>query len=169
MSDVRLSIVIVNYNTQELLADCLRSLYDDPDHEQWQIIVVDNASADDSVAMVTRQFPQATLVALDRNLGFAKANNRGAKSAMGRHLLFLNADTVVLPGVITALSDFLDRTPDAAIVGPRLNHPNGSRQRSFHPFPNPFDTFLKYSYIDTLVRSFRHLGIPALSDLDRCG
>ncbi len=157
MADARLSIVILNYNTQELLADCLRSLYDDPDREQWQIIIVDNASADDSVAMATRQFPQATLVALDRNIGFAGANNRGAKIATGRHLLFLNADTVVLPGVITALSDFLDDTPDAAIVGPRLLNPDGSLQYSARTFPGPLNTLLGYCCLG-------RLGLTSLED-----
>jgi len=160
------SIVILNYNTQELLADCLRSLHDDPDHEQWQIIVVDNASSDDSMAMVTRDFPQAMLVALDRNLGFAKGNNRGAEIASGRHLLFLNADTVVLPGVVAALSDFLDTTPDAAIVGPRLNHPGGKFQCSFQPFPSTLGTLRKYLYINLLLRNFARSSVRALSDSD---
>jgi len=100
--------------------------------------------------MVTRRFRQATLVALDRNIGFAKANNRGARIATGRHLLFLNADTVVLPGVITALSDFLERTADAAIVGPRLIYPDGRLQYSAHKFPGPLNTFLGYCLLGRL-------------------
>ncbi len=163
---MRLSIVIVSYNTRQLLADCLQSLYDDPDHDQWQIIVVDNASSDDSVTMVARQFPQATLVTLDSNIGFARANNRGARIATGRHLLFLNADTVAPAGVITALCDFLDQRADAAIVGPRLVYPDGRLQYSARTFPGPLNTFLEYSFVDRLLPNVRLFGRPRLTYMD---
>ena len=80
----------------------LLPLYADGEHEQWQIIVVDNGSSDDSMALVARDYAQATLLPLGRNLGCAAANNRGAQLAKGRHLLFLNADTVVPAGVLSS-------------------------------------------------------------------
>lgn len=166
MTQPRVSVIIVSYNTSRLLSQCLRALYGDPDHGQWEIIVVDNGSADDTVAMLSRQFPQVTLVALERNQGFARANNRGAAIASGRHLLFLNADTEVAPGVITQLADFLDDTTDAAIVGPRMNYPDGSFQDSKHSFPGPFNTFLEYSGLERLLPRCKPFGRPRLSYLN---
>lgn len=162
----RVSIIIVSFNTADLLADCLQSLHDDPDSEHWQIIVADNASADGSVAMVRERFPAVELLALDRNYGFAAANNRGAEVAGGHHLLFLNSDTVVPAGVIGELAEFLDATPDATIVGARLLSPDGSLQLSARSFPGPLNTFLLYSGLSRLLPGVRPFGDPYLSYID---
>ncbi len=166
MSDVRLSVIVLNYNTQRLLADCLESLYADGAHQHWQIIVVDNDSSDDSVAMVARDYPQATLLPLGRNLGFAAANNRGAQMAKGRHLLFLNADTAVPVGVLSTLCDFLDERTDAAVVGPRMRSVDGELQYTARTFPGPLNSFLEYSFLDRLLPGFRPFGRPRLTYLN---
>lgn len=162
----RVSIIIVSFNTADLLADCLQSLHDDPDSEHWQIIVADNASADGSVAMVRERFPAVEVLALDRNYGFAAANNRGAEVAGGHHLLFLNSDTVVPAGAIGELAEFLDATPDAGIVGARLLSPDGSLQLSARSFPGPLNTFLLYSGLSRLLPGVRPFGDPYLSYID---
>lgn len=162
----RVSIIIVSFNTADLLADCLQSVYDDPDSEHWQIIVADNASGDDSVAMVLERFPGVHVLALDRNYGFAAANNRGAEVACGDHLLFLNSDTVVPVGAIGELADYLEATPDAAIVGARLLSPDGSLQLSARSFPGPLNTFLLYSGLSRLLPGVRPFGAPYLSYID---
>ena len=162
----RVSIIIVSFNTADLLADCLQSLHDDTDSEHWQIIVADNASADGSVAMVRERFPSVHVVALDRNYGFAAANSRGAEVAGGRILLFLNSDTVVPPGAIGEIEGFLDATPDAAVVGARLLSPDGSLQLSARSFPGPLNTFLLYSGLSRLLPGVRPFGAPYLSYLD---
>lgn len=162
----RVSIIIVSFNTVDLLADCLQSLYDDPDHEHWQIIVADNASADDSVAMVRERYPAVTVVAFDRNYGFAAANNRGAQVAAAPVLLFLNSDTVVPPGAVGELADFLAATLGAAVVGARLLSPDGSLQLSARSFPGPLNAFLLYSGLSRLLPGVRPFGAPYLSYID---
>lgn len=163
---MRLSVVVISYNTRDLLADCLRSLNEDPDRDEWEIIVVDNASDDGSAMMVTRQFPDVEVVALDKNLGFAAANNRGAKRAEGRYLLFLNADTVIKPGLLGWLCDFLDDRTDAAVAGPRMVGEDGELQYTARTFPGPLNTFLEYSFADRLFPSLPFFGRPRLTYLD---
>ena len=91
-----LSIIVVSYNTRQLLDDCLRSLYAaEAPPGGMEVIVVDNASADGSVAMVAENYPQAVLLACDENRGYSAANNRGSAVARGEYLLYLNSDTVV--------------------------------------------------------------------------
>lgn len=132
-----LSVVIVNWNTRELLRDCLASVPQgvSPGHmiEVW---VVDNASRDESAAMVTACFPHVRLIANTENAGFARANNQAIRQATGRHVLLLNSDTKVLPGALSAMVGFLDAHPDAGAVGSRLLNSDGTTQRScwnFYP------------------------------------
>jgi GT2 family glycosyltransferase len=124
-----LSILIVSYNTREDLEACLASL-DAAGGVERQTIVVDNASADGSAAMVRGLYPRVELIENDTNRGFAAAVNLAARRARGRHLLLLNPDTRVPAGTLAALVAFADRTPAAAAVGPRLRNPDGSVQRS---------------------------------------
>ena len=135
MSD--LSAIVVSYNTRELLRRCLASLYaaGAADGLSVEAIVVDNASADGSAAMVTTEFPQAVLVASEHNLGFAAASNVGLARAKGRYPLLLNPDTEVRPGALAALVAFADGHPAAAAVGPSLVYGDGSPQRSCFRFP----------------------------------
>ena len=125
-----LSIVIVNWNTRQLLRDCLQSICADPASGQWEVVVVDNASADDSAAMVRRYFPQVQLLASSENLGFGRANNLALERARGEYLLLLNSDTRVEPGALGALVDFVKERPRAGAAGPMLLNADGSLQLS---------------------------------------
>jgi GT2 family glycosyltransferase len=121
-----LSIIIASWNVRDLLAACLASLR--AVTLEIEIIVVDNASTDGSAEMVAAEFPQATLIRNATNIGFARANNQGICLARGRYVLLLNADTVVPPGALAALVDFMDAHPQAGACGPRLLHPDGTPQ-----------------------------------------
>jgi len=121
-----LSVVIVNYNTRDLLRDCLHSLYNSKVDFEYSVIVVDNCSPDDSVQMVQRQFPQVKLIASDVNGGYAYGNNLGLRQARGRHLLLLNADTVLPPTALQGMMDFMEEHPDAGVAGPKLVLADGS-------------------------------------------
>lgn len=125
-----LSIVIVNWNTCQLLRDCLESLLADPDSGRWEILVVDNASADDSVAMVQRCFPQVRLLASPENLGFSRGNNLALEQARGEYLLLLNSDTRVECGALGALVAFMAGQPRIGAAGPMLLNADGSLQLS---------------------------------------
>ena len=103
------SVILVNFNDRERLRTCLASLrVQDPVPE---IIVVDNASTDGSGALVAAEFPEVRWIGLSENAGFGKANNAGVRAAKGNPLLFLNTDTVVLPGALNALAARLASEP----------------------------------------------------------
>lgn len=123
-----LSIVIVSYNTRELLRACLASLRAHaPDAE---VIVVDNASTDGSAQMVAADFPEVVLLAQPENRWYCGGNNLGAAAARGRYVLFLNPDTVVQAGAVQAMSAFLEAQPEYAGVTCQLRYPDGSVQQT---------------------------------------
>lgn len=130
------SVIIVNWNTRDELRECLRSLHPSlhPD-VQAEIIVVDNASWDDSVAMVKREFPEVKLIENRLNEGFGKAHNRAAQVAQGRYLLLLNSDARAHPGALKQLVDYADAHPDVGIIAPKVLNPDGSLQYSCRRFP----------------------------------
>jgi N-acetylglucosaminyl-diphospho-decaprenol L-rhamnosyltransferase len=93
-----LSVVIVNWNTRELLAQCLEAVYAHPPDCAFDVWVVDNASSDGSAAMVRERFPQVHLIENRENVGFARANNQAIRQSTGRYVLLLNSDAFVQPG-----------------------------------------------------------------------
>jgi GT2 family glycosyltransferase len=113
----RISIVIVNWNTRDLLLQCLASLRTCNLLGDCEVIVVDNGSKDDSVAAARAQFPEVNLIESGENLGFARGNNLGFEHANGRYVVLLNSDTIVLPGAVEALADYLDAHPKVGAVG----------------------------------------------------
>lgn len=134
-----LSIVIVNWNTRELLRACLGSLRTALEGSplRAELIVVDNGSADDSAAMVAEAFPEARLVANRENRNYAAGNNQGLSLAEGEYQLLLNPDTEVPPGALERLVEFLRERPDAGAVAPALVGPDGDVQPSVRGFPTP--------------------------------
>jgi GT2 family glycosyltransferase len=135
----RLSIVIVSYNARADLERCLESLVTRKPAVDHEIIVVDNASTDDTVAALRSRWPGMRLIEAGGNLGFSRANNIGIRQSFGELVLLLNGDTLVPAGAIDALVDALDRRPDAAIAGPRLVDAHGRAELSFGPMISPFN------------------------------
>lgn len=129
-----LSIIIVSFNTQALLRECLRSLMNYKTNLKREIIVVDNASEDGSVAMVKKNFSQVKLIENKENLGFAKANNQGIKKARGKNIFLLNSDTELRLSSLEKLIQF-QKNPKVGIVGARLINRDGSVQASVYHFP----------------------------------
>src|SRR5436189_6160380 len=109
LSRVDVSIIIVNWSTCGLLAQCLRSVQVQISSPNFEVIVVDNASSDDSCEMVRRDFPQIKLIMNSENRGFSAANNQGIALAKGRYVLLLNSDTIVLEKAIEHTVAFADR------------------------------------------------------------
>ena len=125
------SVIIVSYNTRELLRECIESiLCEQGDGLAVEVIVVDNASADGSAAMVAERFPQVRLIANPDNRGFGAACNQGMEVARGRYALILNADIRAQPGALQRLVGFMDAHPDAAVCGGQLRYPDGRIQPS---------------------------------------
>jgi N-acetylglucosaminyl-diphospho-decaprenol L-rhamnosyltransferase len=132
---VDLSVIVVNWNVCELLQHCLASIECNQGNMSLEVIVVDNASSDDSVAMVEQEFPQVHLIASQENLGYSGGNNLGIKEAKGRHLLILNPDTEVVRDALQQMVAYLDGHPAVGAVGPQLLYPDGSVQSSRRRFP----------------------------------
>jgi cytidylate kinase len=132
-----LSICIVNWNTRELLREGLQAIAQFPPAEEYEIIVVDNASSDGSAEMVAREFPQVRLIANQENLLYAKANNQALATAKGDLLLLLNPDVRVEAEGLTRLCEFLRTHPQAVAAAPRLVFPDGRPQASCRAFPTP--------------------------------
>jgi len=130
-----LSIIIVSWNTRELLAECLQSLEDTIQKMCFDVWVVDNGSSDGSVAMIQERFPRTHVIANSENVGFARANNQALARCQGRYVLLLNSDAKVLPGTLGTLVGFMERHPQAGLAGVRLLNPDGTFQASHSPFP----------------------------------
>lgn len=122
---MRVSVLIVSFNTRDYTLACLRSVFRYTRQPEVEVIVIDNASIDNSAQLIASEFPQARLIVSTENLGFAAANNRAAEHARGEYLLLLNPDTLLQDDAVAALCDFADRYPDAGIYGGRTLHADG--------------------------------------------
>lgn len=147
-----LSVIIVSYNTCQLLDDCLASLQKaEAPPGGLELIVVDNASADESVAMVRTRYPGVTLLVNEQNVGFSAANNQGARASNGRYLLFLNSDTRVNPDALVRPLQYLQENPHVGALTVRLIYPNGQRDPDNHRgFPTPWNAFCHFSGLGRL-------------------
>ena len=135
---MRLSICIVNWNTRDYLRECLTALHQYPSEgAETEVLVVDNASADGSAAMVASEFPWVSLIGNSDNKGYAEGNNQALARASGDYLLLLNPDVVVHPDSLTRALAFMTRHPDVGALGCRLVGQDGETQRSVRGFPDP--------------------------------
>jgi len=123
-----LTICIVNYNAEGYVRTCLKSLYANQIDTTFEVVLVDNCSEDGSAEMVRTSYPRVRLICSESNIGFARANNAALRVARGQYLLWLNNDTVVLPGALDALVRFLEEHPEVGIVGPKVLNSDGSLQ-----------------------------------------
>lgn len=143
----RVSIIVVSFNTCQLLRECLQAVAADGYGGALETWVVDNASSDGSAEMVRRDFPEVQLIDNGDNVGFARANNQALARASGELLFLLNSDAVLRPGCIAALVAALEREPELGMVGPALFNPDGSRQPSWGAFPTPRQEAIFQSYL----------------------
>jgi GT2 family glycosyltransferase len=130
-----LSVVIVNWNTKDLLLKCLASVYETIRDISFEVWLVDNASSDGSVAASLDHFPDIHVIQNHRNLGFAVANNRALRLIRGRYALLLNTDAALTAGAVGELFGFMENTPDAAMACGQLLNLDGTRQNSIANFP----------------------------------
>jgi GT2 family glycosyltransferase len=133
-------VLILSYNTRELLADCLASIRQhkpDPSVAEVRVRVLDNDSSDGSPEMVERSFPEVEVVRSGDNVGTARANNRLAETSDAGYVMLLNSDTRWTEDVVGPLLRTLEESPRAVVVGPRMDWPDGRRQPSAQRFPTP--------------------------------
>lgn len=142
------SVIIVNYNTKELLRDCLNSIYNNTENINYEIIVSDNASQDGSIEMIQQEFPDVILIQNSCNLGFGKANNVGLSKATGKYIFYLNSDTILLNNAIKYFYDYWESSSEKkriGALGANLENLEGDIVSSYGNFPTV------YSEIKSLI------------------
>jgi hypothetical protein len=164
--EMDLSIVIVNYNTKDLLRSCLESVYNQTSRVIFEVIVVDNASSDGSREMIMEQFPATKTVFNSENRGFAAANNQGFSVALGEYVVMLNSDTIVLDGALEKIVLFMRSNPQASIVGCKLYNADGTLQPSVRSFPSLWNVFVESSFLYLLFPRSRTFGKYYMSFFD---
>lgn len=157
---VNLSVIIVNWNTRELLRACLASCRVAATTET-EIMVVDNGSTDGSATMVATDFPEVRLIRNSHNAGFVRANNQGLAASKGRFVLLLNSDTVVAADSLAALIAAGEARPRTGIIGPTLVNPDGTTQWSVRGLPTVLDHLILFTKFHNFFPSLlkRHLAI----------
>lgn len=139
---MKLSVVVINWNDLGVLKDCLKSIYDETKDTEFEVVISDNGSEDDSVKWVQENYPQARIVENGENLGFGKGNNRGIEAARGDYVLILNPDTVILDRALDKWVAWADQHSDAGAFGCRVLNPDMSDQQPARPIPTVFGYFL---------------------------
>ncbi len=157
MTKKMLSIVVVTYNSAKDIESCLSSIKFQKEGNGLEVIVVDNASTDETVHIVNK-FPKVKLIRNPKNLGFARANNQGVAVARGEYLLFLNPDTKLKDDTLKILVEFLDQHPDVAAVAPRLLNFDGSQQLSIRSLPTFRSVLWEMTGLPRLFPKWRSIG-----------
>jgi len=163
-----IAVVILSYNTAELLRNCLRSLLASMGNFRMQVCVVDNASSDGSSTLVRTEFPTVHLIANPNNIGYSAGNNVGlrmfgfgepaaltakppAETLLPRYILLLNPDTLLPPHALAEMLAFMDAHPEIGAAGPRVRRPDGSLDRACRrSFPTPQVSFYRMTGLSRL-------------------
>ncbi len=164
---MKLSIIIVSYNTKQLLADCINSIEKNLYNFSYEIVVVDNNSADGSADMLKAEYSHVKLIANNYNSGFAKANNQGLELCSGEYILLLNSDTIILKNAMSILVDFMDSHSDTAICGPKLLNSDMTLQLPCRRgFPRLINSVSYFSGISRLFSKSRIFGSYLMTYMD---
>lgn len=148
---IDVSVVIVSYNTKDLLVQCVTALSEALTSIQHEVIVVDNGSADGSADAVEKGFPRLCLIRNRDNRGFARACNQGLRMAEGKYLLLLNPDAIISQEALSGMIHFMENTPNAGAAGVQLVREDGSLQNSFDNIPDLGTELLNKSLLKRLL------------------
>jgi GT2 family glycosyltransferase len=146
--EIAVSVIIVNWNTKDILQNCLDSIYQTIDNLSCEIIVVDNASSDGSTEMLQERYPQVIKIYNKVNRGFGAANNQAFAIMKGKYALLLNTDAILAPGAINELYSFAKTHPHTAIVCGQLLNADGSKQNSVAAFPSLASLLINVSLLE---------------------
>jgi len=158
MGRIDVTVIVVSWNTCDILHNCLTAIYNETRDVTFEVIVVDNASTDGSAQMVMSEFPQVHLIMNSKNVGYAGANNQGIAKAHGRYVLLLNSDTFVLDNAIGKIVPFADNHPEAAVVGCRILNHDRTDQGSCFRFPSILNLLLQAMFLARLCPHNKFLG-----------
>ena len=153
-----ISIIIVSWNTREILRECLKSVYEQAGNVNFEVIVVDNASKDGSCEMVRQFFPEAKLIVNSTNRGYAGAVNKGLRIAISRYVLVLNSDILICDSAIEKTVDYADKHPRVAVVGCKVLDDNGEVHITCRCFPSLLNLLLDTLGLNRIFRYNKILG-----------
>jgi len=146
-----ISIIIVSWNTRDLLKKCIKSILKHTQKKiKFEIIVVDNASQDGTVEMLWREFPEVKVLANNQNFGFAKANNQAIAKAQGKYVLLLNPDTEFTEDTLKPIAQKMDADESIGVLGCRLLNSDGTLQPSVRRFPRKRDILVILFKLDRI-------------------
>jgi len=161
-----LTVVIVNYNSNDFLHRCLDSLFENTAAGSFRVVIVDNASEDQDFSKIEKEHPSASIILNQQNLGFAVACNQGLERFQSDYYLLLNPDCVVGEGAVDRCVDFLNRNNSVGIVGCRVNNPDGTLQLACRRrIPRPSSAFYRFSGLNRLFPDSPRFGAYNLSYL----
>ncbi|MEW5785465.1 MAG: glycosyltransferase family 2 protein [Bacillota bacterium] len=144
-------MIIVNWNGKEFLDRCLQTVFASNFREDFEVIVVDNCSSDNSVALIREKYPRVIVIANSDNVGFARGNNQAIRESRGAYLLLLNPDTEIEPDALQVMVDFMRGQPDCGMAGCRVLNPDGTLQlASRRAIPSIADAVFKLTGISRL-------------------
>lgn len=155
--ELDVSVVIVSYNTEDVLRDCINSVYEKAGDVTFEVIVADNASADGSAEMIADEFPQVHLIANEKNLGFAAGCNQGIAASKGRYVLLLNPDSEIQEDGIAKTIQFADAHPEAGIVGSKILDDDGLHS-TCSQFPSMLNHLLSLTWLSAVFPEHRFFG-----------
>lgn len=133
---VDISIIIVNYNTEELVRACIRSIVENTSGLRYEIVVVDNASQSFDVAGFQHEFPKVRLINSRENLGFSKGNNLGIQNSAGKYVVLLNSDTYLQENAFGSMLCYMEANPRVGVLSPKIVYPDGRHQSVAQRFPS---------------------------------
>lgn len=165
-TQLKVSIIILNYQTKGLLKQCLRGIRQSAIAMPHEVIVVDNHSQDSSVTMVQTHFPEVMLIEAKTNRGYAAGNNIGLRQARGEFVLIINPDIAIFSGAVEAMVGYLEHHTVVAMIGPKLINPDGSTQISCYRFPTPLIPIYRRTPLGRLPWARKPLRKYLMSDWD---
>ncbi|MCK4328419.1 glycosyltransferase family 2 protein [candidate division WOR-3 bacterium] len=158
-----LSIVIVTFNNEDNISECLRSIYEKTNSISYEIIVVDNNSHDKTVKIIKDNYPDVKIIYNHVNENFAYATNQGIKLSKGNYVMLLNPDTSLKNSALEKLYTFLDTRYDVGAAAPKLINDDGTIQQSCREFPTPFNLFTEITGLSLLTHRTSRWKLPNLN------
>lgn len=167
MAGKKISVIVVTWNSEDYIANCLESIYRETAEWDREIFVVDNASADRTAETVQTKFPDTILERNQKNLGFAAANNQALVKSAGDYVLLINPDTVITPGALAKMTAVLEQNPEVGMVGPMILNDDGSIQYTCaRRLPSLLTEVWWLTGLDQRFKNSRIFGRYLMSDWD---
>lgn len=166
MSSPLFSFILVNWNTKDLVLQCIRSIVDDCGTMSYEIIVTDNASADGSADAIEAAFPQVKVIRSTQNLGFAKGNNVAIEQCCGQYVVLVNTDVKIISGCMKILLEYMENNPNTGMVVPQVLNADGTIQISVRKEVTLLRTLFRVLWIDSVFTSLREYSHKKMESVD---